>query len=170
MRSTRIVRLCTTALFAVALWSQPLALYTEISPPDQFLGPEGRLSGYAVEVVAEIQKRIGDDTPIQVVPWVRGYNEVLGPTQAALFSTVRSRERDPLLQWVGPLRDITYWFYVRKGAQIQIRNLGDAKRLPLVGVYKEDVRDQFLTRMGFQNLDRSLDLSLIHISEPTRPY
>lgn len=140
------------------LWAQPLTIYTEIAPPNQFLDGNGVLTGYYVELVREIQKRTGNADPIQVVPWIRGYNEVLAKPNVLLFSVVRSKERDPLFQWVGPAAESAFSFYVRADSKVVIRHLKDAKKLRLIGVYKEDIRDQFLTRSGFTNLDRSIDM------------
>jgi polar amino acid transport system substrate-binding protein len=153
----RIIRSFFAAFFGGLLFSQSLTIYTELSPPDQFLGPDGKLTGYAYEVVREIQKRTGSRDPIEVVPWVRGYKELQGKPNVALFSVARSEDRDPLFLWVGPLREASFDFYVRKDAPISIRSLDDARKLESVGVYREDIRDQLLTKLGFTNLDRSID-------------
>jgi polar amino acid transport system substrate-binding protein len=152
-----ITRFCVAALFGGFLWCQPLIIYTEISPPNQQLSPDGKIAGFATEVVQELQRRLGNTDPIEVVPWIRGYREVQTKPNVVLFSVVRSAERDPLFHWVGPLRTYEYCFYTRKDANVQIKSLSEAKQLRLVGVYKEDIRDQYLTRMGFTNLDRSID-------------
>lgn len=140
------------------LWAQSLTIYTEIAPPNQYLDDNGFLTGYYVELVHELQKRTGNSDAIQVVPWIRGYNEVLAKPNVLLFSVVRSKERDPLFQWVGPAAESAFSFYVRADSKTVIRDLKDAKKLGLIGVYKEDIRDQFLTRAGFTNLDRSIDM------------
>lgn len=156
MRHT--VGFIVAALWSGLLWAQSLTIYTEIAPPNQFLDGNGVLTGYYVELVREIQKRTGNADPIQVVPWVRGYNEVQSRPNVLLFSVVRSKEREPLFQWVGPAAESAFSFYVRADSKVEIHRLKDAKKLSLIGVYKEDIRDQFLTRAGFTNLDRSLDM------------
>jgi polar amino acid transport system substrate-binding protein len=155
-----------TALIALAFsWSlgsaQPLTIYTEINPPSQFLGPDGMLTGFAVELVQEIQKRIGNTDPIQLVPWARGYNESLNKPNVVLFSTTRTEERDPLFQWVGPIREVRGHFCVRADSKIKVSSLEEAKALRLIGVYREDFREQYLTAHGFTNLDRSPNDTII---------
>lgn len=149
-------------ILAAALWggllqAQSLTIYTEISPPNQFLDASGQLTGFTVEVVREIQSRVGNSDPIQTVPWVRGYKELQAKPNVLLFSVARSAERDPLFEWVGPLMETNNVIYVKADSKSVIRTLEDAKRLERIGVYKEDIRDQYLTHAGFTNLDRSID-------------
>ncbi len=150
----------------VALWGWPLAaqrltIYTEVAPPFQYENPDGTLSGFSVDLVREIQRRVGNRDPIALVPWVRGYNEALTRPNVLLFAMDRSLERERSFQWVGPIGEVDYWFFVKAGSPIVIRHLSDAKKVGLIGVYKEDIRDQALTRMGFTNLDRSVDQMVI---------
>ena len=137
--------------------AHPLAIYTELSPPEQIQGADGKLSGIAVDTVREIQRRIGGNDPIQVVPWDRGYWKVLHEPYALLFSMARSAERNALFQWVGPIDEDTYGFWVKADSRIAIKSLDDAKALRTIGVYLDDIRDQYLTQQGFKNLVRSTD-------------
>jgi polar amino acid transport system substrate-binding protein len=114
-----------------------------------------------VELVQEIQKRAGNTDPIQLVPWARGYNEVRSQPNVVLFSMTRTEERDPLFQWVGPIRESMNQFYVRADSSLRISSLEEAKTLPLIGVYRDDIREQRLTKLGFTNLDRSPDTIII---------
>lgn len=140
---------------------QALRIYTEISPPSQYLGTDGQLTGFTVELVQEIQKRTRNQDPIEVVPWARSYGELQFKPNVVLFAIARSKERDPLFQWVGPIREATYQFYVRADSRVSINSLEDARKLRLIGVYKDDVREQYLTKSGFTNLDRSIDNTII---------
>jgi polar amino acid transport system substrate-binding protein len=152
-----IQTLALAALSGAAAFSGSLKIYTEVSPPYQIRSADGNLSGLAVEVVQEIQKRVGNADPIQVVPWTRGYNEVLSDPDVVLFSMGRTEDREPLFHWVGPISEITYSFFLKASSRIVIKSLDDAKKLGRIGVYKDDARDQFLTKAGFTNLDRTTD-------------
>ncbi len=144
-------------LLAVPLQAQPLTIYTEINSPVQFLGADGKLTGLAVEVVQEIQKRVGSKDPIKVVPWARGYQELLAKPGVALFSTARTAERNSLFQWVGPLVEVSFCFYVKADSKVTLKSLEEAKMLGAIGVYRDDARDLFLTKAGFANLERTID-------------
>lgn len=154
----RFVRTLILLAFSVGLLrSQELTIQTEIFPPYQYLGSDGRLTGFAVELVREIQARTGSKDSIQVVPWVRGYNEALTHPNTVLFTVARIPGRDALFKWVGPISESSIVLYVKHDSRIVIKDLEDARKLGLIGVYKADVRDQFLTQAGFTNLDRSPD-------------
>jgi len=50
-----------------------LTIYTEQHPPLSFTAENGELTGFAVEVVQAIQKRIDSHDKIEFIPWARGY-------------------------------------------------------------------------------------------------
>jgi len=128
-----------------------LKIYTENSPPGNYLD-NGDLTGLAVEVVREILSRLGLVDDIQVVPWARGYNMALMDPNVALFSTTRLPQREKKFKWVGPLYKQTWGFYAKKGSEIRIHSLDDAKQIPRIGTYHKDAKEQFLQKKGFSNL------------------
>lgn len=159
-------RICTWLVLLLllspcSLEGGALTIYTEIFPPDQYVDPQGRLSGYVVEVVREIQARTGNQDPIQVVPWVKGYREVQEKPNTVLFSMARTPERESLFHWVGPVKEAGSVLYVIAGSKVSRLSLAQAKRLRRIGVYRDDARDQYLTGLGFTNLDRSVDPEVI---------
>jgi polar amino acid transport system substrate-binding protein len=128
-----------------------LKIYTEDSPPANYL-KEGKPAGFAVEIVREISRRLKLPDTITVVPWARGYTLALGSRNVALFSTTRLPQREYLFQWVGPLYSQTWAFYGRKGSGIRIRSMEDAKKVPRIGTYHADAKEQYLEDEGFRNL------------------
>jgi len=56
--------------------SAELTILTENLPPLNYV-KDGVLMGSSVEIVQEIQRRIGSKEPIQVFPWARAYRLVL---------------------------------------------------------------------------------------------
>jgi polar amino acid transport system substrate-binding protein len=128
-----------------------LKIYTENSPPGNFLD-NGRLTGLAVDLVREILGRLDQVDDIQVVPWARGYTKALADSNVALFSTTRLPQRENKFKWVGPLYRQTWAFYAKKGSNIRIDSLEDAKKIPRIGTYHKDAKEQFLKENGFDNL------------------
>ena len=149
--------LISTFLLGPVLSAQHLTIYTEIDAPSQFLGTNGELTGLAVEIAKEIQRRVGNSDPILLVPWARGYLELQTLPNVVLFATARTADRDASFKWVGPFDERDYGLYVRADSTIALRDLEDARKLKAIGVYKEDARDLYLTRKGFKNLDRTID-------------
>jgi len=128
-----------------------LKIYTEDSPPGNYLY-KGKLTGFSVEVIREILNRLKLPDNIQVVPWARGYNLTLTQPNVALFSTTRLPQREGLFKWVGPLYTQTWGFYGKKGSNLQIDSLDDAKKVSRIGTYYKDAKEQFLKKKGFTNL------------------
>jgi len=149
----------TAALFSTVavLAAQSLTIYCENDPPNQYVDKSGQLSGFTIDVVHEIQRRIGNDDPIRLVPWARGYEAILTTPDVVLFQMTRTAERNPMFKWVGPLMEDTFALYGRVGARFSIASLDDAKKVGTIGVYRDDVRDLFLTKAGFTNLERTTD-------------
>ena len=139
-------------LLSLSLFAE-LVIYTEISGRAQFYNENEELTGSSIEMVREIQKRIGDSTEIRVVPWARGYNELVEGPEVLLFSTTLTDEREPLFKWVGPVFRLDWAFYVKKGSGVTISSLEDAKALERIGTYRDDAREKFLVSEGFENLD-----------------
>ncbi|MGL4370952.1 MAG: substrate-binding periplasmic protein [Spirochaetota bacterium] len=136
--------------------AQSLSIYCEESPPYQ-ISENGAPAGMTVEIVREIQKRTGNTDPIQMTSWNRAYTAALKEKNAVIFSMVKTDERKDLFQWVGPVADLSLAFYSKKGSQIRVKSHNDAKKVNSIGVYVNDVSDQYLTKLGYTNLVRSYD-------------
>ena len=134
--------------------AQRLTLLTEELPPLNFTD-QGALTGLSVDVVHEIQSRVGNTDPIEVVPWARGYKDIQEMPNTVLFSTTRTEDRERLFQWVGPLARWEYVFYKKRGSSITLDTLDAARDVGSIATYRDDAREQFLKERGFTNLDSS---------------
>ena len=153
----RLASLLLSILFCGFGMAQSLTIYTEIDAPGQFYQPNGALSGLAVEVVREIQRRTANTDRIKVVPWARGYLELQTLPNVVLFATARTAERNDLFKWIGPTDEKRYSLFVKADSALVLKTLEEARKLSSIGVYKDDVRDLYLTGKGFKNLDRTID-------------
>jgi polar amino acid transport system substrate-binding protein len=135
--------------------AQTLEIYCEEDRPLQFYGADGKLTGITIEIVQEIQKRTGNKDMIQVVPWARGLDKIDNNPNTLLFSMARTPERENSYQWIGPIVANIYGLYARADSNLKINTIEEAKKISLIGVYRNDIRDQTLTRLGFTNLDRA---------------
>ena len=153
----RRLLLCSAllTLSSASAYAQDLALYCEEDRPLQIYNAQGKLTGFTVEIVEEIQKRIGSKSAIQVVPWSRGLDMVNRNPNTLLFTMARTADRESSYQWIGPIASVTYELFAKADADIKINSLDDARKLSLIGVYRNDIRDQTLTKLGFTNLDRA---------------
>jgi polar amino acid transport system substrate-binding protein len=130
---------------------EKISIYTENSPPGNYV-QEGALKGPAIRVVQEILRRLSINSPIEVVPWARGYHLARTQPNVALFSTSRLPQRETVFKWVGPLYTQRWGFYARRTADTEIDSMDAAKKVGRIGTYHEDAKEQYLKSLGFENL------------------
>lgn len=131
--------------------AQPLHLYTEEYPPINF-SQNGQPSGLATEVVREIMRRTGQNAPIQVVPWARGYQQTLVRANTGLFVTMRTTEREAQFKWVGPLTRNVVSFYALTSSYLRLSELEQARHFGEIAVPRGWYSHQRLLAEGFTNL------------------
>lgn len=156
MRLCVVWVLCLLHLSCVAREARALTVVTEVSPPAVVMGSDGP-AGAAVEIVREIQRRVGDNTPIEVLPWARAYAMAQEMPDVVIFCLTRTSEREALFEWVGPLFAIDWLFVGLEGMAPVVASLDDARKVRAIGTYKDDAREEFLLAHGFRNLDSAPD-------------
>jgi polar amino acid transport system substrate-binding protein len=128
-----------------------LRLYTEDHRPLSYL-QDGKPSGMAVAVVEELIRRTGDTAHIELVPWTRGYHQVRHQADSALFSTVRTAQREAQFQWVGPIARGYTRFYTRKDAGLRVASLDDVRQLGTLAVPSQWYSYEILRQQKLENL------------------
>ena len=133
------------------LFSAELTILTENLPPLNYL-KNGVLVGPSVEIVREIQQRVGSDEMIEVFPWARAYQLALAEKNVVLFGMTHTKERNSLFKWVGPLATKRDILLAKKGGGIDLQSLEDAKKVHRIGTLRDDTRERLLIKKGFTNL------------------
>ncbi len=141
-----LLLLSTVLCWGLPSRAAPLRLLTEDAPPMSFLR-EGRVEGMSVEVVRELARRLGDEIKIELVPWTRAYLLAQQQADTAVFSTVRTPEREALFRWVGPLVRGQTRFYSLKSS-----NLQEVTRAGWIAVPREWYTYQTLKAHGLNNV------------------
>jgi len=155
-----IVAIASIFLFsAQPLFSAELTILTENLPPLNYL-KDGELVGPSIEIVKEIQRRVGSRDKIQVYPWARAYKMALEDENIVLFGTTHTKARENKFKWVGPLATKRDILVAKKGSGIKIGNLDDAKKVGRIGTLRDDTRELLLKRHGFTNLEPVSDEQL----------
>jgi len=158
MCSFKIISVVAAVLFgaltSVSHANTELQILTEEDAPYSLTGADGKPTGYGVEVVAEIQKRIGGKESVEIYPWARAYDTIKIKPNVVVFTMSRTKEREPLFQWVGPVIENGWVFLTKKGSGVKIKSLDDAKKLQSIGVVRDYAWDAYLTAQGFTNLER----------------
>ncbi len=132
---------------------EKINLMTEILSPFQYYNDNKVLSGISIEIIEKVKTEIKSKDPIKVVPWSRGLKITKKKKNSALFSMLRTPEREKQFKWVGPLVDFSVVFFKKTGAPIHLNSVEDAKKVKKVGVTKNVANHEMLMAMGFKNLD-----------------
>lgn len=154
MKKIVCLALLLSTLLCVTVFAQELTIMTESWPPFNF-EEDGEVVGISADIVNEILERLDIEAEIKILPWARAYDTIQNKDNHVLFSTGYSEERAPLFKWVGPLAEFKIALYAKKGSGVEINSLEDAKKVKLVGVPRESLTHNILTRMEFPNLDIS---------------
>ncbi|MBM7623776.1 substrate-binding periplasmic protein [Sporohalobacter salinus] len=133
-----------------AFGADKLTIITENFPPLNY-EKNGKPMGISVEIVKELQKRVGSKSNIKVLPWARGYKMTLQKPNTILFSTTRTKKREELFKWVGPLAEMKWIFLAKKDSNFKLDSLKDVKQVGSIGTVLEDVSEQTLKDLGFKN-------------------
>lgn len=148
----KIIRNILATLLIVSISNaSEIKLLTEDWAPYQ-MKSDGVISGISINIVEELQKRVSNNSKIKFYPWNRGYNMTLKKSGYALFSTTRTPEREKLFKWVGPLVSLKLVFFKLASNNIEYKTLEDAKKAKAIAVTKNDATEQYLTKLGFKNL------------------
>ena len=139
-------------LSAQPVLSAELTILTENLPPLNYV-KDGVLVGPSVEMVREIQRRVGSHEEIKVYPWARAYKMALEEENVVLFSTTQTKERRDKFKWVGPLATKRDILVAKKGSGIRISSLEDAKKVKRIGTVRDDSKEEYLKQKGFTNLE-----------------
>jgi polar amino acid transport system substrate-binding protein len=134
------------------LHAASLRILTENLPPLNYV-KDGMLVGPSVEIVREIQRRIGSREEIKVYPWARAYQIALEEENVLLFGVSHTPPRENKFKWVGPLATKRDILVALKGSRLVINSLEDAKQVGRIGVLRDDTKEEFLRAHGFTNLE-----------------
>jgi polar amino acid transport system substrate-binding protein len=132
-----------------------LHILTEDNPPFNFTDEKGTITGQSTEIVRQILKATSTDATFELLPWSQSYTLAQSAPGTALYSTARLPSREGLFKWVGPIGFDDNYFYTRRGSDLVINTLDDARKLKSIAVYKDDSNQVFLSGQGFTNLDIS---------------
>ena len=159
MKKLFLIAASMVLLAGQSVLSAELTILTENLPPLNYV-ENGVLVGPSVEIVKEIQRRVGSQEQIQVYPWARAYKMALEDENVILFGMTHTKVRQDKFKWVGPLATKRDILVAIKGSGIKIKDLEDAKKVKRIGTLRDDTRGRLLKRHGFTNLEPVSDEQL----------
>lgn len=131
--------------------AEKLKLVTEVWPPMSY-EQNGIPQGFGVELVNQLQAKLGQQEKIDVLPWARAYSIASASPNVLLFATSMGDERERLFDFIGPIATSKIALYVRADDPITINHLSEVKTAGIVGVYRESAGAQLLALSGINNL------------------
>lgn len=158
-----IALLAATLLCSITLHANPIKLQTENFPPYNFskegknFAKEEDVSGISVDIVREMFERANVPMTLTLrFPWKRVYKMATEKDNYAVFSMVRTEEREDKFHWVGPLAPDEWVLFAKANSDIQINSLDDAKQYK-VGGYKGDALTEYLLESGLTVTESAQD-------------
>ena len=145
-----------------------LDLMTEDYPPYNYTNEKGLPTGISVDIVKDIIKKTGDKDNITILPWARSYHDIQVKKNQVLFSMTRTKQRENLFKWVGPLASNNWVIFAKEGFNTKINSLDDLKQdIYTIGTYKDDAGELYLKEKGFQNLS-SVSNDILNVKKLVR--
>lgn len=163
MTFPRTPRRAAAALFAVAVTTlasvlaqpalaAPLKILGVEEPPGSYANDKGKAFGLSVDVVAEIQRRVGNKDPIRIVPETDALESARTQPNVVAFSFSRTAEREPQFHWITQVIRKPWVVYALKTTSLKVNSLAGMREIHGIGVVDGDVRAKLLQKDGFTNL------------------
>ncbi len=141
-------RLLFAALVCLTALAQPLKVYTEDFPPFNVLDEQGRPSGYAVELLAQLMQEAQQDYRLELVPWARALTLGKQMPNTLIFTIARTSEREAFFYWIGPFANRTTALMRLRDSPLRVGSLEEAKRYR-IGAINGDAGMEMLRAQGF---------------------
>ncbi|WP_273805613.1 MULTISPECIES: substrate-binding periplasmic protein [unclassified Pseudomonas] len=125
-----------------------LQLVTEDYPPFSVVQPDGRVTGFSVELVRLLLARAELAAEPQVMPWARAFAQAQGRPDVLVFSMARLPEREALFEWVVPLTETTLCLFSWRDRVCPLASLQAARGLQIATV-NGDAGERILLEQGF---------------------
>ncbi|SIO94630.1 substrate-binding periplasmic protein [Vibrio spartinae] len=111
----------------------------------------GGRRAFNVELVREMMLLVKHPVQFQVMPFKRGQIE-LKKKRKALFNIARTKLREKLYKWVGPLQVDNVYFYESVHQTPLITDFEQAKEVPRICVLRGTSQYENLLAQGFKNV------------------
>jgi len=110
---------------------------------------QGREPGLMVELVEEIERRLGTNRPIQFLPWPRAFRNARLSPNHIIFPLARTAEREADFDWAIEVAPLAPVFVTLNGKRL---DLAQARQQHAIAVQQNSPFEQYLRQQGFTNL------------------
>lgn len=126
---------------------QQFTIVTEDWEPYNFK-ENGVVKGISTDVLVLMLERIGSTqgrNDIKILPWARAYKTIQIQPDTLLFTTTRTKKREKMFKWVGPIFEIEFNIYALKRRNIKINSFEDLRNYK-IGTLRGDVTEDLLIK------------------------
>ena len=143
-------------LLAFKLKAQKIHIVTEEFAPYNYI-KNNQLTGIHTKFIKRILAKTQIEAEFHIYPWARAYNMALQQKNTLIYSISRSKNREKLFQWVGPITPVTTCLFALKSRKdINFDDLETAKRYITV-TQLEGRTAHVLIRKGFVKRKNLMD-------------
>jgi len=154
-------------LSVITLQATDIKMKTENYPPYN-MDVDGKLTGLSVEILEAMLKQMGYSESIsnlELTSWSDAYTSAINNKNSMVFSTTRTKSREDLFKWVGPISKVTIGVVALKDKEISIKNVSDLNKYK-IGTAKDDAGEILLLENGidkknFYRLDGTNSLATL---------
>lgn len=136
-------------LLSLTAHAGELRMLTDNHPPLHFQQGE-RMTGFGVDVVEALAQRSGDTVQVQLRPMLRALRDAASDDDTAVFTILRTAERESRYQWVGPLMRTETALYTRNGDSPPVTDLHQTRGQ--IAVPRKWLVYSYLKQQGLDNL------------------
>lgn len=113
-----------------------------------------QLTGMTTEIVRAIMALTGDNFEMVLLPSMRTTLALKNRPRTIMYSMFRTKEREPLYKWVGPIVEESIHPYQLASAP-PVNSLEQLLRAPQITTRHAGLLPEMLQSLGFTNLDKS---------------
>ncbi len=138
----------TSCILATGMNADVLKVHADNWAPYNYVEND-RIVGISTELVEATLMRANIPYELVVMPWKRGYRETQTRKNSLLFTVNRTKRREALFKWVGPLFESQVYLHRLKSRDdITVTNLDDVKDYR-VGILRGGSVQGYLDAHGF---------------------
>jgi polar amino acid transport system substrate-binding protein len=145
------------AFLSLSLCAEVFKVYTEQNPPFNY-GSPNHIQGSSTLLLKQLFEKNAhqfEGNTISLIPWARGYYDVLHVKNTMLYSMARTPDREALFAWVGPIGKLRIGILAKKSHHVVITSAKSAAQYK-IGTILNAAAEQLMLKEGFdiQTFDR----------------
>ena len=145
------MRLLLVIISSIIYLNGNIKIFSEDIPPFAYNNKLNKPSGIAVEVINKILSNLNESTNIKIINFNKAFHIVKNSDNSILFPVTRTKKREKLFKWVGPLFVSSSYLYKLKEDK-NIYNEKNIKNIKRIAVVRNYASTRYLIDKKYNNL------------------